>query len=271
VAGERLVKLTIDTDAGTISRDAGGAAQTVSLYGADAFEWLSEQWVKVGWNCMYYQTFTWLGRPIIQLPEDLLRVQEVIYRLKPDVIVETGVAYGGSLVFYASLLKLSGGRRVIGVDLGLHDLHREAIAQHELAPFVVVVEGNSVDPAVVESVRAQIQATDRVMVVLDSCHSKDHVAAELEAYHPFVSRGSYIVATDGIMRDLVDVPGGSPLWLTDNPAAAAEEFAQRHPEFVLEQPPWLYNGSGLDKAVTYWRNAWLRLSSDGQGTPGDFR
>jgi cephalosporin hydroxylase len=252
------MKLIVDTDARTITRQTDAELTTSELYSSESFEWLSDQWLKVGWMCQYYQTFTWFGRPVIQLPEDLLRIQEVIHQVRPIVIVETGVAYGGSLLFYASLLKLTGGRLVIGVDLQFQPESRRAIEQHELAPFITLVEGNSVEPAVVDMVRSHIAETDRVLVVLDSCHTKSHVGAELEAYHSFVTPGSYIVATDGITRELSDLPGGAPGWQWDNPAAAAADFAATHPKFLLEPPKWTFNESVLNKPVTYWPQAWLR-------------
>ena len=252
------MKLIVDTQAATITRETNGEESTTPLYSRDAFEWLAEQWLKVGWACQYYHSFAWLGVPVMQLPEDLLRVQEVVYRLRPTVIIETGVAYGGSLIFYASLLKLTGGRLVIGVDVTVLEESRRVLQQHELWPFISLVEGHSVDPEVLARVRSQIDSSDRVLVVLDSCHEKRHVLAELEAYHACVTPGSYIVATDGIMRDLADVPGGAPEWLFDNPAAAALEFAAAHPAFVLEPPSWTFNMSALDKPVTYWPQAWLR-------------
>lgn len=252
------MKLIIDTDAATITRVAAEESTAARLYSRESFEWISQQWLKVGWSCRYYRSFTWFGRPIIQLPEDLLRIQEVVFQIRPDVIVETGVAYGGSLLFYAGLLKLTGGRRVIGVDLQLDDRCRRAFDEHELDSLVTFVEGDSIDPAIVEQVRSHVRDTDRVLVVLDSCHSKHHVRAELEAYLSLVTPGSYIVAADGIMRDLADVDGGAPEWATDNPAAAAEEFAAAHPEFALEAPAWPFNDSALTKAVTYWCHAWLR-------------
>lgn len=252
------MKLIIDAEARTISRLQGNEQATADLFSREAFEWLSEQWLKVGWACRYYQSFSWLGVPIMQLPEDLVRVQEVIYRLRPTVIVETGVAYGGSLLFYASVLKLTGGRRVIGIELQVPKENRRVLDQHVLAPFIDVIDGNSVDPAVVARVRSSVSEADRVLVVLDSCHTKSHVLGELEAYYPLVTPGSYIIATDGIMRDLADVPGGAAEWQSDNPAAAAAEFAARHPEFVLERPAWTFNTSALDKPVTYWPQAWLR-------------
>lgn len=252
------MKLIIDTERMTLTQETEGGARTVPLYSREAFELVSEQWLKVGWNEKYGYTFSWLGRPIIQLPEDILRIQEVIYRAKPDVVVETGVAHGGSLILYATLFKAMGRGRVVGVDIEIRPHNREAIEAHELASYITLVEGSSTDPKVVKDVSDRVRPGERVMVILDSDHSKKHVLAELEAYHPLVSVDSYLVATDGIMKQLADVPRGKPEWVRDNPFDAAAEFASKHPEFALEQPAWPFNESGLGKSVTHWPGAWLR-------------
>jgi cephalosporin hydroxylase len=252
------MKLMIDTDRGEIVRETCSGVETLPLYGRAGFELISELWLKVGWNEKYAYTFSWLGRPIIQLPEDMIRSQEVIYRLRPTLIIETGVAHGGSLIYYASLLRLLGQGRVIGVDIEIRPHNRSAIEAHEMAPYITLVEGDSTAESVVKQVAAHVKSDDTVLVVLDSNHSREHVLKELEAYHRFVTTGSYIVATDGIMKDLHDVPRGSASWSSDHPAAAAHEFAAAHPEFVLEQPSWVANESGLTENVTHWPDAWLR-------------
>ena len=252
------MKLTIDTTAQTLTRADGDGNSVVPLYSREAWELISREWIRVGWNQKYQYTFSWFGRPVIQLPEDLIRIQEVIYSVKPDVIVETGVAHGGSLIFYSSLCQAMGKGRVIGVDIEIRPHNRKAIEAHELAHRITLIEGSSTDPKVVAQVESQIAPGESVLVLLDSNHTKAHVTAELEAYHRLVSRGSYIVATDGIMYDLHDVPRGSSSWQWDNPAAAAEEFAQSHPEFVLEQPKWPFNESELKSNITHWPGAWLR-------------
>lgn len=249
------MKLTIDTDRQLLTVDD---CQAIPLYSREAFELLSQQWVRVGWSQRYSYTFSWFGRPIIQLPEDLIRIQEVLYQVQPDVIVETGIAHGGSLVYYASLLKAMGKGRVIGIDVHIRPHNREAIAHHPLASLITLIEGDSIAPDVVSQVRNQIQPGDRVLVILDSCHTKAHVAAELEAYCTLVTPGSYLVATDGIMGELSDVPGGQPDWKENNPTQAAIEFADRHPDFTLEVPPHRFNESFLSEKITYWPGAWLR-------------
>lgn len=224
----------------------------------EAFSLISRAWLRCGWDNKYVYSFTWMGRPVIQLPEDMLRIQEAIYRVKPDVLVETGVAHGGSLIFYASLFKAMGKGRVIGVDIEIRPHNRQAIESHELYEYITLVEGSSVDPAIVSQVAALVKPGDTVMVVLDSNHSKAHVLGELESYSGMVTQGSYMVATDGIMGDLVGAPRSLPDWGWNNPKAAAAEFVAAHPEFVCEAPVFPFNEGNVTECVTYWPGAWLK-------------
>ena len=256
------MRITIDTDRQTLVCEGADGSETKPLYSDEAFAILSREWLKVSWSQKYSYTFTWMGRPLIQLPEDVLRIQEVIYQVKPDLIIETGVAHGGSLIFYASLLKAMGiAGRVVGVDIEIRPPNRQAIEGHELASYITLLEGSSTAPEIVARVQALTPPARRVLVILDSCHTRQHVTDELEAYHGLVTPGSYIVATDGIMRDLHDVPKGRPEWREDNPSNAAEEFARRHPEFVLAQPAFVFNESGLTRGLTHWPSAFLRRTA----------
>lgn len=252
------MKLTIDTCAKTLTEETPESTQTFELYSRQAFERISRQWVKVGWDQGYPYTFSWMGRPVIQLPEDMIRIQEVIFRVQPDVIIETGVAHGGSLIYYATLCKALGKGRVVGVDIEIRPHNRAAIEAHELASYITLIEGDSVGTDTLARVNQLIGPGDVVLVILDSCHTKSHVQKELNAYHGLVTAGSYIIATDGIMLDLGDVPRGDPDWEWDNPTAAAADFARTHPEFELGQPAWPFNESGLEQNVTHWPGAWLR-------------
>lgn len=252
------MKIIIDTEAQRLTCEDGDARQDMPLYSKEAFELLSQQWVKVGWDQKYSYTFSWMGMPIIQLPEDMIRMQEVIFRVRPDVIVETGVAHGGSLVYYASLCKALGRGRVIGVDIEIRQHNRASIESHALASFITLVEGDSVSTETVANVRSRIAPHERVLVILDSCHTKGHVSKELAAYRDLVTEGSYIVATDGIMKELHDVPHGEQSWQNDHPTAAAIEFAESQEGFVLEQPSWPFNESELESNVTHWPSAYLR-------------
>lgn len=256
------MNIQIDTTAATLSIKSPDGSRDLPLYSKEGFDILSELWLKVGWNQKYPYSFSWMGRPVIQNPEDIVRTQEVIYQVKPTVIIETGVAHGGSLILYASLFKGMGIEgRVIGVDIEIRPHNRAAIEAHELFPSITLIEGSSTAPEIVAQVGALLKPDDVVLVILDSNHTKSHVADELEAYHSFVTPGSYIVATDGSMEILHDVPRGTPDWIHDNPSAAAREFASTHPEFKLAQPPWPFNESELEKNITHWPDAWLKRIS----------
>jgi cephalosporin hydroxylase len=251
------MRVTIDTETGCLIID-GPEGRSVPLYGDDAFQILSRLWVKVGWNEKHSYGFSWLGRPVIQLPSDLVRLQEVVHRLTPDVIIETGIAHGGSLVFHASLCKALGRGRVVGIDVEIRPHNRHALERHLLAPLITLVEGSSTEPEVVRHVASLVRPGETVLVLLDSNHTRAHVRAELEAYHRLVTPGSYIAVADGIMRDLHDTPRGAPGWRDDNPAAAVADFAARHPEFVLETPAPPYDERLSRCETTYWPDGWLR-------------
>jgi cephalosporin hydroxylase len=252
------VKIEIDTEQRSLSIIQNSDRRELSLFSPESFDVISDLWLKVGWNEKYTYTFTWLGRPIIQLPEDIIRAQEAVWQVKPDVIIETGVAHGGSLIFYASLLTLIGRGRVVGIDHGIRPPNRAAIETHPLSDRIDLVEGNSTDAAVLASVRDLVPFGARAMVFLDSNHSYEHVKAELSAYANFVSVGSFIVATDGIMRDLADVPRGQPSWAENNPQRAAADFAVANPEFVVDHPAPLFSESDILRSPTHWPGAWLR-------------
>lgn len=239
-------------------REDGGERQ-LDLYSKEAFELLSDLWLRSSWDQKYSYTFSWMGRPIIQYPEDMVRLQEVIYSVKPAVVVETGVAHGGSLIFYASLFKAMGhGRSIVGVDIEIRPHNRQAIEAHELFPYISLVEGDAVSPQTVAHVKSLIKPDERVMVILDSDHSYGHVTKELDAYADLVSIGSYIVVTDGVMRQVADSERANPSWITDNPANAAEDFVKRDKRFIIEQPAWTFNESPLDQVITAWPSAYLK-------------
>ncbi len=253
------MKITIDTDTQEISILENDDTKSLPLYSKEGFEIISEQWLKVGWDQKYAYTFTWLGLPITQLPEDLIRLQEVILQTQPDVILETGISRGGSLIFYASLCKLLGKGRVIGVDKNLWKNSRNAIEGHALSPYISIIEGDSADESIINQVKSLIEPHESVLVILDSSHSRDHMLKEMEAYHNLVKVGSYLIATDGIMKyaALDKAPRANPDWTWDNAEEASKLFCEKHPEFSAEQPPWLFNKSPLEKNISQWPNGWL--------------
>ena len=252
------MRLIIDTDKRTVTEEAAGGSREYPLDSPEAFRSITDHWLTVGWTQKYTYGFTWMGRPIIQLPEDMIRVQEVIHRVRPDVILETGVAHGGSLIYYASLCKAMDRGRVIGIDIEIRPHNRKAIEEHPLAGYINLIEGSSTDPATVLKAQKLIRPGERVLVLLDSCHTKSHVRAELEAYAPLVGPGSYVVATDGIMSAVAGRPGSKPGWEWDNPSEAAREFAAANPQFKLEEPGFLFNEGKIGHHVTHWPAAYLR-------------
>jgi cephalosporin hydroxylase len=250
--------ITIDEASSTVIVKDGSGERRLPMDSPEAFSAVSRAWLRCGWDTKYVYSFSWLGRPIIQLPEDLIRIQEVLYAVKPDVIVETGVAHGGSLIFHASLCRAIGKGRVIGIDIEIRPHNRKAIAEHELASYITLIEGSSTEPAVADQVRAAIRPGERVLVILDSNHTRDHVLGELEAYGPLVSPGSYIVACDGIMAQVKGAPRTGEDWDWNNPTEAARAFAAAHPEFVIEEPAFPFNEGAVRERVTYWPGAFLR-------------
>jgi cephalosporin hydroxylase len=192
------------------------------------------------------------------LPEDMIRIQEVIWRLRPDVIVETGVAHGGSLIFYASLFEAMGHGRAIGVDIEIRDHNRIAIEAHPLAGRITLIQGSSTASDTLAAVQDRIAPDERVLVVLDSNHSRAHVETELDLYAPLVSSGSYIVACDGIMAQLAGAPRSAPDWASNNPVAAVDAFLTRSPDFVLEEPGFPFNEGLVRNRVTYWPKSFLK-------------
>jgi cephalosporin hydroxylase len=257
-AEELPIELSIDFDNATVTVSDRGERRELPFSDPEAFSLVSRAWLRVGWDVKYVYGFSWLGRPVIQLPEDLIRIQETIYRLRPDVVVETGVAHGGSLVFYASLCKAIGKGRVIGIDVEIRPHNRQAIESHELADCIELVEGSSTEPQIVEQVRRSVGDAETVLVLLDSDHTKKHVLAELEAYAPLVTPGSWIVVADGIMEQVVGAPRTRPDWSWNNPKTAVAEFVAGHKEFVVEPPAFPFHEGQVTEMVTYWPGGWVR-------------
>lgn len=189
----------------------------------------------------YSYNFDWLGRPIIQYPQDIVAMQELIFRIKPDLIIETGIAHGGSLVFSASMLELvaiCGGptdARVVGIDIDIRAHNRAAIEAHPMMRRITMLEGSSIDPAIVEEVRTIARGAERVLVCLDSNHTHAHVLAELEAYAPLVTPGSYCVVFDTVIEHLpADMFPDRPWGPGDNAMTAVDAYLADHPEFEID-------------------------------------
>jgi cephalosporin hydroxylase len=233
----------------TVSDDDGD--HVVDIYTPDGFRVLAELFTRAGWQNKLSYEVTWLGIPIIQLPEDIVIVQELIWRVRPEVIVECGVAHGGALVLYASVLEMLGRGRVVGVDVEIRKYNRLAIESHPLARRITLIEGSSIEAETVSAVRATIEPGQRTMVMLDSNHTRDHVRSELELYAPLVSPASYLVVFDEVMPMVADAPNGKPSWVDDNPLEAVRDFLSTHPEFGADPAPERLG-------VTYCHGGFLR-------------
>ena len=184
----------------------------------------------------YAYNFTWFGRPIIQLPEDIVTLQEIILNLKPDLIIETGVAHGGSLVFYASMLQILGQGEVVGVEIALRPQNREAIEKHPLSKLIKLIEGSSTSEHVVEQVRKLAQDKQTVMVILDSDHTHEHVLRELEMYSPLVTKDSYLVVFDTGIEDMPEGTFPDRSWgKGNNPKTDVWEFLKRSDRFEIDR------------------------------------
>ncbi|MCP9749912.1 cephalosporin hydroxylase family protein [Ferruginibacter sp. HRS2-29] len=247
----------IDTDNKLVIDEKNNV--THPLGSKEGFKIISDIWLKSGWETKYVYSFAWMGRPVIQLPEDMIRIQEIIFNLKPDVIVETGIAHGGSLIFYASLCKAMEKGRIIGIDIEIRPHNRKAIEEHFLyKDYIQMVEGSSTAPEIVSDVKSRIKEGETVLVILDSNHTKQHVLDELNAYAPMVSVGSYIVATDGIMELVKGLDRTGDDWDWNNPKAAAIEFVAQNPDFIIEEPPFPFNESIVDERITYWPSCYIK-------------
>jgi cephalosporin hydroxylase len=235
----------------TVTVQTPEGPKDVDIYTPEGFEVLSQLWTRSGWQRKFTYELTWTGIPIIQMPEDILMMQELIWRVRPDVIVESGVAHGGALVLYASILELLGKGHVVGVDVEIRKYNRLAINSHALSHRITLVEGDSVADDTVSTVRSLIRPGDRVMVALDSNHTKAHVAAELARYAPMVTPGSYCVVFDSVMTMVSDAPNGKPEWDQDNPLEAVRDFLETTDDFEID--PDLNRLS-----VTYCQSGFLR-------------
>ena len=185
----------------------------------------------------YSYNFNWLGRPIIQYPQDMIATQEIIWQVKPDLIIETGIAHGGSLIFSASMLELLGGDgQVLGIDIDIREHNRVEIEKHPMYKRIDMIQGSSIDEKIAKQVYGFAKGKKRVMVFLDSMHTHDHVLKELEFYSPLVTKGSYLVAFDTIIEDMPDDMFTDRPWgKGNNPKTAVWEFLKTHLEFEIDK------------------------------------
>jgi cephalosporin hydroxylase len=187
-------------------------------------------------TAQYSYNFTWMGRPIIQYPQDMVAMQEIVWNIKPDLIIETGIAHGGSLIYYASLLELIGHGEVLGIDIDIREHNKKEIEGHSMFKRIKMIQGSSIDEGIVEEVKKYASGKEKIVVCLDSNHTHDHVLKELEYYSPMVSLDSYIVVFDTIVEDL---PEGyfsqkRPWGVANNPKTAVNAFLKAHDNFEID-------------------------------------
>jgi len=226
--------------------------ERIAGYAADtAWQELSTSWLRRAFEQRYMHNFSWLDRPIIQTPSDIIAMQQVIWQTRPDLIIETGIAHGGSLIFSASMLALldisdaiEAGeklnprvtrRKVLGIDIDIRAHNRAAIEAHPLASRIDMIQGSSIAPEIIEQARAIAANYSRVLVCLDSNHTHKHVLAELDAYAELTSRGSYCVVFDTIIEDMPeDLFPDRPWGPGNNPKTAVWTYLKSHPEFEID-------------------------------------
>ncbi|GGH57212.1 cephalosporin hydroxylase [Comamonas phosphati] len=227
--------------------------ERLASYAQDAaFQALSRDWLQASMQRKYVYNFDWLGRPIIQYPQDMAAMQELVWRVKPDLIIETGIAHGGSLVLSASLLALldmcdameagtaidprASRRKVLGIDIDIRAHNRQAIEAHPMASRIQMIQGSSIDPDVVQQVREIASGYSRVLVCLDSMHTHAHVLQELNAYAPLVTPGSYCVVFDTFVEDMPQGFFADRPWdVGNNPKTAVHEWLARNPSFEVDR------------------------------------
>lgn len=217
----------------------------IKSYALDnGFQSLSKEWVKTSMQKQYVYNFSWTGIPIIQYPQDIMAVQELIWAVKPDLVIETGIAHGGSLTLSASMLALldvnenmtgPSKRKVLGIDIDIRKHNKEAIEAHPMSFMIDMIQGSSVDPDIIFQVKEYAKQYKKIMVFMDSMHTHDHVMKELEAYASLVSTGSYCVVFDTFVEDMdEDIFPDRPWNIGDNPKTAVHEFLKKNSDFAID-------------------------------------
>lgn len=224
----------------------------ISAYPNTEIQHAAHEFMRASTKPKYSYNFSWMGRPIIQYPQDMVAMQELIWAIKPDLIIETGIAHGGSLIFSASMLAqldmcdaIENGvsfnpkeshRTVLGIDIDIRSHNREAIEAHPMSSRIQMIQGSSIAPEIIEQVKQIASGYNRILVCLDSNHTHEHVLAELQAYAPLTAVGSYCVVFDTIIEDLPsDMYPDRPWGLGDNPKTAVWEYLKTHSEFEIDQ------------------------------------
>jgi cephalosporin hydroxylase len=212
--------------------------ENIQKIGQDAYlHNISIEWITNVSKYKYSYHFSWMGRPIIQFPQDIIAMQEIIWQVKPDLIIETGIAHGGSLIFYASMLELMGGdRHVLGIDNDIRQPNRLAIEQHPMFKRIRMIQGSSIDQRVTKQVYEFAKGKGKVLVALDSNHTHDHVLQELNLYSPLVTKDSYLVVFDTIIEDMQEDSFPNRPWgKGNNPKTAVRKFLETNHRFVVDK------------------------------------
>jgi cephalosporin hydroxylase len=200
------------------------------------FQEKSNEWLIESFQKQYQYNYTWLGRPIIQYPSDIIAMQEIIWQVQPDLIIETGIAHGGSIIFSASILEIIGHGEVVAIDIDIRKHNLEEIENHPLFKRITMIEASSIDLNVVEQIKNIAKNKKKILVFLDSNHTHEHVLNELKLYSPFVSKGSYIIVFDTFVEDLPEEFSSSKPWgKGDNPKTAVWEFLKTNDNFIIDR------------------------------------
>ncbi len=203
------------------------------------FQKLTKSWFKSSEKFQYSYHFSWMGRPIIQYPQDMIALQELIWKVKPDLIIETGIAHGGSLIFSASILQLIGKGSVIGIDIDIRKHNKTAIEKHPMFKRIKMIEGSSIDEKIIKKINQFAKNKKQILVILDSNHSHNHVLKELELYSPLVTKNSYLIVFDTVIEDISAVKSSShqkrPWGKGDNPKTAVKSFLNTNNRFKIDK------------------------------------
>jgi len=196
---------------------------------------ISKNWFEKGYKYQYSYHFEWLGRPIIQYPQDILALQEIIWSVKPDLIIETGIAHGGSLIFSASMLELLGKGTVLGIDIDIRKQNKIEIKKHKMSKRIKMLEGSSIDEKIIQKTKSIVKNKKKILVILDSNHTHEHVLKELEIFSSFVSKGSYLIVFDTIIDDMPKKLLLNRPWKNNNnPKSAVREFLKTNKQFEID-------------------------------------
>jgi cephalosporin hydroxylase len=197
---------------------------------------ITRSWFDLAFKYQYSYHFTWLGRPIIQFPQDMVALQEIIWEIKPDIIIETGIAHGGSIIFSASMLQLIGKGKVIGIDIDIRKQNRIEIEKHPSYKRIKMIEGSSVEPKIIKKVFSAVKNKKKIMLLLDSNHTHEHVLKELEAYSSLVKKGSYIIVFDTMVEDMPENSFPNRPWnKNNNPKTAVRKFLKKNKRFKVNK------------------------------------